>query len=89
MGQNNTQQYWYSAKRAGVKRACPNKVLAHMCFMHDAHLGRAFLFLDILAEFTFNGSHDYSMSLVCNWNEVGDVLCFMKGNPPPKSHPPK
>ena len=42
-----------SAKRAGVKRACPNKVMAHMWFMHDAHLGRAFLFLDHLAEYTF------------------------------------
>ena len=41
---------WYSAKRAGVKRACPNKVMAHLWFMHDAHLGHAFLFLDMLAE---------------------------------------
>ena len=43
---------WYSAKRAGVKRACPNKVVAHGWFMHDAHLGHVFLFLDILAEYT-------------------------------------
>ena len=43
---------WYSAKRAGVKRACPNKVMAHIWFMHDAHLGRTFLFLDMLAEYT-------------------------------------
>ena len=43
---------WYSAKRAGVKRAYPNKVMAHMWCMHDAHPGRAFLFLDILAEYT-------------------------------------
>ena len=40
----------FSEKRAGVKRACPNKVMAHIWFMHDAHLGRAFLFLDMLAE---------------------------------------
>ena len=25
---------WYSAKWAGVERACPNKVMAHMWFMH-------------------------------------------------------
>ena len=25
--------------------------MAHMWFIHDAHLGRAFLFLDILAEY--------------------------------------
>ena len=43
---------WYSAKWAGVKRACPNKVMAHMWFMHDVHLGRLFLFIDILAEYT-------------------------------------
>ena len=36
-------------KRAGVKQAYPNEVMARMCFMHDAHLGCAFLFLDILA----------------------------------------
>ena len=41
---------WYSAKQAGVKRAWPNNVMAHMWFMHDARLGRVFLFLDILAE---------------------------------------
>ena len=41
-----SRDIWYSTKRAGVKRACPNKVMAHMSFMHDAHLGRAFLFLD-------------------------------------------
>ena len=43
---------WYSAKRAGVKGACPNKVMAHMWFMHDAHSVRAFLFFEILAEYT-------------------------------------
>ena len=42
----------YSAKRAGVQRSCPNTVVAHMWFMHDAHLGRALLLLDILAEYT-------------------------------------
>ena len=36
---------WHSAKRAGVERVCSIKVIAHMWFMHDAHLGRAFLFL--------------------------------------------
>ena len=39
-----------SEKQAGVKRACPNKVMAHIWFMHDAHLGRALFFLDMLAE---------------------------------------
>ena len=43
---------WYSAKRAGVQRACLNKVMAHMWFMHDTHLGHEFLFLEILAEYT-------------------------------------
>ena len=40
----------YSAERAGVKRACPNKVMAHIWFIHDAHLGHAFLFLEMMAE---------------------------------------
>ena len=43
---------WYSAKWAGAKRACPSKVMSDMWFMRDAHLGRAFLFLDSLAEYT-------------------------------------
>ena len=66
-----------SAKRAGVKRACPNKVMAHIWFMHDAHLGCALFFLDLLAEIyiyiysAVNDSHGYSMSLVCSWNELG------------------
>ena len=51
-GNIETHLYWYSAKRAGVKRACPNKVVAHTWFMHDANLGRAFFFLDSLAEYT-------------------------------------
>ena len=42
----NFEIAWYS-----LKRACPNKVMAHMWFIHDAHLGRAFLFFDILAEY--------------------------------------
>ena len=25
-----------------IKWVCPKKVMAHMWFMHDAHLGRAF-----------------------------------------------
>ena len=60
---------WCSAKRAGVKRACPNKVMAHMWFMHDAHLDRAFLFLDILAEYIL-----LSMTVMvtpCLWYVVG------------------
>ena len=52
---------WYSVKRAGVKRACPNKVMAHMWSMHDAHLGRAFLFLGILADYTL-----LSMTIMLN-----------------------
>ena len=74
---------WYSAKRAGVKRACPNKVVVHRWFMHDARLGHAFLFLHLLAEYTIavNDSHGYSMSLVCSWNKVGDVLCQVSSSP--------
>ena len=45
---DRNQKLWYSAKRAGVKRACPNKVMAHMWLMRDAHLGRAVLLLEIL-----------------------------------------
>ena len=39
--------------------------MAHIWFMHDAHLDRAFLFLDMLAEkdIAVNDSHVYSMSL--------------------------
>ena len=62
----------YSAKRAGVKRACPNKVMAHMWFMHDAHLGRAFLLLGILAEYAL-----LSMTVMvtpCLWYVVGMKL---------------
>ena len=57
--------------------------MAHMWFMHDGHSGRAFLFLDILAEYTLpvNDSHGYSMCLVCSWNEVGDVLCEVSSSP--------
>ena len=40
----------YSAKRAGVKQACPNY---GSYVVHDAHLGHTFLFLDSLAEYTF------------------------------------
>ena len=50
--------------------------MAHMWFMHDAHLGGAFLFLDILAEYTL-----LSMTVIvtpslwyCSSNEVGDLL---------------
>ena len=47
--------------------------MAHIWFMHDAHLDRAFLFLDMLAEkdIAVNDSHVYSMSLgMYSWNEV-------------------
>ena len=67
--QNNN---WYSAKRAGVKRACPNKAMAHMWFMHDAHLGFAPLFLENLAEHTL-----LSMTIMvtpCRWYVVGMKL---------------
>ena len=65
----------YSTKRAGVQRACPNKVMAHTWFIHDAHLGRALLFLDILADYTFLlNSVMVTPRLWLSWNEVGDVL---------------
>ena len=46
--------------------------MAHMWFMHDAHLGRAFLFLAILAEYTL-----LSMTVMvapCLWCVVGMKL---------------
>ena len=68
----------YSAKWVGVKRACPNKAMAHMWFMHDAPFGRACLFLDILAEYTF-----LSMTIMvtpCLWYVVGMkfVMSYVK-----------
>ena len=72
--------FWYSAKRAGVKRACPNKVMARIWFMHDAHLGHAFLFLDMLAEYTL-----LSMTVMvtpCLWYVVGmKLVCPMSKFP--------
>ena len=72
--------FWYSAKRAGVKRACPSKVMAHIWFMHDAHLGRAFSFLDMLAEYTL-----LSMTVMvapCLWYVVGmRLVCPMSKFP--------
>ena len=70
--------FWHSAKQAGVKRACPNKVMAHLWCMHDAYLCCAFLFLDILAEKTL-----LSMTFMVTpcWNEVGDVLCQVSSSP--------
>ena len=47
---------------AGVKRACPNKVMAHIWFIHDAHLGHAFLFFDMLAEYTLLSRIVYFLS---------------------------
>ena len=52
--------------------------MAHMWLVHDAHLGRAFLFLEIfwlIIYIAVNQSHGSSMSKVCSWNAVGDVLC--------------
>ena len=67
-----TSYIWCSAKGAGVKRACPNKLMAHMWFMHDAHLGRVFLFFDFLAECAL-----LSMTVVvppCLWYVAGMKL---------------
>ena len=74
---------WYSVKRAGVKRACPNKVMAHMWSMHDAYLGHAFTvpWYSGWLYIAVNDSHAYSMSLVCSLNEVGDVLCQVSSSP--------
>ena len=59
------------------KRACPNKVVARMWFMH-APLGRAILFLDIMTEFTL-----LSMRVIatpCLWYVVGmkSVMSYLK-----------
>ena len=80
-------QFWiptptpsYSAKRAGVKRACPNKVMDRIWSMHDAHLGHAFLFLDMLAEYTL-----LSMTVMvtpCLWYVFGmKLVCPMSKFP--------
>ena len=57
-------------RRCGnVKRACPNKAMAHRWFMHDAHLGCALFFLDMLAEYTL-----LSMTVMvapCLWYVAG------------------
>ena len=67
-------------KRAGAKRACPNKVMAHVWFMHDAHLGCALFFLDMLSEFTL-----LSMTVMvtpCLWYVVGmNLVCPMSKFP--------
>ena len=58
-----------------------------MWFMHDARLGCAFLFLDIMAVYIYicmhaiNDNHCCSMSRVYSWNEVGDVLCQVSSSP--------
>ena len=78
------QKVWYSAKRAGVNQACLNKVMAHMWFIHDAHLGPAFLFLDLFCLHIYiavNDSHGYSMSQVRSWHEVDDVLRQVSSSP--------
>ena len=58
--------------------------MAHIWFMHDAHLGCALFFLDMLAEYTLlalNDSHGFSMSLVCSWNEVGMSYVQVSSSP--------
>ena len=74
---------WYSAKRAGVKRICPKKVMAHKWFMHDTHLGRAFLFLDILAEYTLLSIT--VMVAPCLWYVVGMKLVNQTSDVPMSS----
>ena len=46
--------------------------MAHRWFMHDAHLGRAFLFLDILDEYTLLSM--IVMVIPCIWYVVGMKL---------------
>ena len=73
---------WYSAKQAGVKRACPNKAkcASYMVHAYDAHLGHVFLFLDMLAEYTL-----LSMTVMvtpCLWYVVGmKLVCPMSKFP--------
>ena len=83
IGTEESDLCWYSAKRAGVKRVCPKKVMAHIWFMHDARLGRAFLSLDMLAECTLLSMTVMFkfMSLVCSWNEVGMSYVQVSSNP--------
>ena len=54
--------------------------MAHIWFMHDAHLGRAFLFLDMLAEYTL-----LLMTVMvtpCLWYVVGmKLVCPMSKSP--------
>ena len=79
--------YWYSAKRAGAKRACPNKAMAHIWFMHDARLGPAFLLLDILAEYTLLSM--IIMVTPCLWYVVGmKLVCPMSSFLKPLLHAP-
>ena len=67
---------WYSAKQAGVKRACPNNGMAHMRFMHESAWCtlRSCVLVDWYSGWVYiavHDSHGFSMSLVCSWNEVG------------------
>ena len=72
-----TYGFWaYSAKRAGVKRACPNKAMAHTWFMHDARLGRAFLFLNILAEYALLLM---TVMVFLPWINSVQTRCIVKG----------
>ena len=66
-------------KAGWCKTGLSEQGMAHMWFMHDAHLGRAFFFLEILAEYTLL-SNDM-VFLVCSWNEVGDALCQVSSSP--------
>ena len=54
------------------KTGGPNKVMAHMWFMHDAYLGRAFLFLSSVAEYTLLSMTD--IVTPCLWCVVGMKL---------------
>ena len=68
--------YWYSAKRAGVKRVCPHKGYRSYVVHARCTLGSCVLvpWFSGWIYIAVNDSHSYSMSLVCSWNEIGDVL---------------
>ena len=74
---------WVSAKRAGVKRVCLEQgygsyVVHAWCTLRSCVLVpwySAWIYIAV------NNSHGYSMSLVCSWNEVGDVLCQISSSP--------
>ena len=51
--------------------------------MRDAHLGRAFLFLEVLPEYTLPS---IKFMVICSSNEVGDVLCQVSSGLKPLLH---